>query len=227
MKKIWPFIKVLVCLAGVILSAGLPAETRYITDQVKIMVRSGEGNTYKIVRMLTSGTPVEILGTNPGSGYSRIRTAEGDGFVLSHEIMKEPSARQRLTETQNRLDEILKSPDQLSAQLAKLQDEHQQVQKAYQEIREAKRKGDEELASIRRTYADAVRIANERNELRKTVAELTREVEVVRQENRELGNREYQNWFLIGAGVLVLGVLIGLILPRLHFQRRRSSWQSL
>ncbi|CAK0781439.1 SH3 domain protein [Gammaproteobacteria bacterium] len=227
MKNIRIMIKTLLCLSGIFLSDRLLAETRYITDQVKIMVRSGEGNSYKIVRMLTSGTAVEVLSSNPGSGYSRIRATEGEGFVLSHELMKEPSARQRLVETQNRLDEILKSPEQLSAQLAKLQEEYQKVQKAYQETREAKRKGDEELASIRRTYSDAVRIANERNELRKNVAELTREVEAVRQENSELGNRTTQNWFLIGAGVLVFGVLIGLILPSLRFQRRRSSWQSL
>ena len=75
--------------------------------------------------------------------------------------------------------------------------------------------------------ADAVRIANERNELRNSVRTLTRELEDVKQENRDLHNQTAQNWFMIGAGVIILGIILGLLLPHLRFQRRKSSWGSL
>jgi SH3 domain protein len=32
---------------------------------------------------------------------------------------------------------------------------------------------------------------------------------------------------MIGAGVILVGVLIGLFLPHLSFRRRRGSWGSL
>ncbi|MEJ2591254.1 MAG: TIGR04211 family SH3 domain-containing protein, partial [Candidatus Thiodiazotropha sp.] len=88
-------------------------------------------------------------------------------------------------------------------------------------------KQEQELQSIQRTASNAIRISNERNELRKQVADLTREVEDLKQENRDLGNEATRDWFLIGAGVIIAGILIGLILPHLRFQRRRNSWGSL
>ncbi|MCG7943924.1 MAG: TIGR04211 family SH3 domain-containing protein, partial [Candidatus Thiodiazotropha taylori] len=75
--------------------------------------------------------------------------------------------------------------------------------------------------------SNAIRISNERNELVKQVAALTREVEELKQDNRDLSNEATRDWFLIGAGVIIAGILIGLILPHLRFQRRRNSWGTL
>ena len=71
-----------------------------------------------------------------------------------------------------------------------------------------------------------MRIANERNELRKQVASLTREVEDIKQQNRELENKTAQNWFLIGAGVVVGGILLGRS-TRTCACDVASSWGSL
>ena len=70
-------------------------------------------------------------------------------------------------------------------------------------------------------------MAEERIELRKRVANLTHQIEDLKQENRDLSNQSTRDWFLIGAAVIIAGILIGLILPRLHVQRRKDSWGSL
>jgi SH3 domain protein len=49
----------------------------------------------------------------------------------------------------------------------------------------------------------------------------------LQQANRELANQSTQRWFLIGAGVVCGGILIGLILPRLRLRRRKDTWGSL
>ncbi len=56
-------------------AAGLAqaAETRYVTDQLEATLRTGESVTHRITKMLPSGTTVEVLSTNPKTGYSRIR----------------------------------------------------------------------------------------------------------------------------------------------------------
>jgi SH3 domain protein len=108
-----------------------------------------------------------------------------------------------------------------------LTDEHQALRKEHEALELAKTQVDQEFAALKRTASNAVRIANERNELRKQVASMTREVEDIKQQNRELENKTAQNWFLIGAGVVVGGILLGLILPHLRVRRRKSSWGSL
>lgn len=202
-------------------------KTLYVTDTFKITMRSGESTGHKIVRMIPSGTPVTVLRTNSKSGYSKVNALDETGFVLTRQLMNEPSARNQLTECKDRLEQLQVAPDKLRSQLVKLDSEHKTLQSAHTELQDIKQQLEQELESIRRTASDAVRINNERNELRKTVAAMTRERENLKQENRDLRNQTAQHWFMIGAGVIIVGIILGLILPHLRFQRRKTSWGSL
>jgi SH3 domain protein len=59
------------------------------------------------------------------------------------------------------------------------------------------------------------------------VATMSHDVEDQQQEIRELKNSAVQRWFLIGAGVLLGGIVLGLILPHLRMRKRKDSWGSL
>lgn len=203
------------------------AETRYVTDAFQITLRSGESTSHKILRMLDSGTPVEVLSSNAENGYSHVRAGSSEGFVLTRQLMSQPSARSQLRALQREIDALKAAPGELRTNLLNLQKQYRELKQTHESLLEVKNKQEQELQSIQRTASNAIRIANERNELRKQVADLTREAEDLKQENRDLGNEATRDWFLIGAGVIIAGILIGLILPHLRFQRRRSSWGSL
>lgn len=219
---------ILVFLALLLLSAGLHAATRYITDEFKVTMRKGESATHRIIKMLPTGTAVKVLSSNDKTGYSKVRTEDGKtGFVLTHQLVNEPVAREQLTALQERLKELEAKPGELSAKLSALQKEHAALQNAHAEMQKIKQEIEAELEAIKRTSANAVRISNERNDLRSRVAALTRETEDLKQEKRELENGNAQRWFMIGSGVITGGILLGLILPRLRIRRRRDSWGSL
>jgi SH3 domain protein len=220
------FLFLLIC-AMLMLPQLASAETRYVTDIFKITMRSGESTSHKILRMLDSGTAVDVLSVNADSGYAKIRVGGSEGYVLTRQLMPQPSARDQLESMRKEVNELKAAPGELRSNLANLQKEYRELQQAHKELQEVKDKQEQELQSIQRTASNAIRISNERNELRKQVADLTREVEDLKQENRDLGNEATRDWFLIGAGVIIAGILIGLILPHLRFQRRRSSWGSL
>ncbi|WP_428624733.1 TIGR04211 family SH3 domain-containing protein [Sedimenticola sp.] len=208
--------------------ANLQAETRYVTDQFKVTLRSGESATHKITRMLPSGYQVELISSNAENGYSLVKTQDGaTGYILTRQLMPVPSARDRLVAAEKKLDELQEAPGKLSAKLSKLQDEYKELSGQHNKLQREKQTLDNELQAIKRTAANAVRIADERNDLRKQVASLTREVEDLKQTNRELGNDSAQRWFLIGGGVVVGGIILGLILPSLRVRKRKSSWGSL
>jgi len=204
------------------------AETRYITDQTEITLRRGESTRHKIIRMLPSGTPVEVLATNEGSGYSRVRTDDGTvGYVLARQLLEEPVARDRLATLETKLAELQKAPDQLAAQLSQLRSAHEKLTSEHEDLQRERDQLEEELATIRHASANVMQITQERSDLRKSVADLTRQAAALQQENVDLKNQTTQRWFLIGAGVVSGGILIGLILPHLRFRRRKSSWGSL
>jgi SH3 domain protein len=221
-------VKKALTLLLILLSTSVFAETAYVTDKLEITLRTGESTSHRILRMLPTGDKLTVLGTNPATGYSHVRTASGaTGYVLTRQLVDQPVARDRLAAAEAEVASLKAAPGELSSRLATLREEHASLQKEHEALKQAKQTVDQEFAALKRTANNAVRIANERNELRKRVASLTREVEDIKQQNRELENKTAQNWFLIGAGVVVGGVILGLILPHLRVRRRKSSWGSL
>jgi SH3 domain protein len=216
-------------LTALLATAGLAqAETRYVTDQLEATLRTGESVTHRIIRMVESGTALEVLGTNAKSGYSRVRTEDGrEGFILTRQLMEEAPPRERVIQLEAKLQELQQAPDQLTAKLAALQDEYSTLERNHAKLESVKRDLEAELIAVKRAAADPLAIAEERNALRKQVADLTRQVEELKAQNAEAANDQAQRWFMIGGGVAFGGLLLGLILPHLRLRRQRSSWSTL
>ena len=77
--------------------------TRYVSDELEITMRSGQGVKFGIRKMLTSGAKLEVLETDP-AGYSKVRTEQGvDGWVLSRYLSNTPSARDRIAASEQKV----------------------------------------------------------------------------------------------------------------------------
>jgi len=219
------FLFAFLCLCA---TAQVLADTRYVTDQLEITMRRGESTRYKIIRMLPSGTPLDVLSSDASTGYSKVRTKDGTvGYVLTSQLLSEPVARDRLGAAEAQLKELQQAPNQLATKLTQLQTEHKRLQQAFDQLQTQKNQLEQELATIKAASANVIGITQERSELRRSVADLTRQVANLQQTNRDLKNQNNQRWFLIGGGVAGGGILVGLILPHLRFRRRKSSWGSL
>lgn len=204
------------------------AESRYVTDQFKITMRSGESTSHKIMRMLPSGAKLELLEENADSGYSMVRTQDDDvGYVLTRQLLAIPAARERLAAAEVRLQKLQQEPEQLKAKLAQLRGEHRKLQTENSDTVREKDRLEQKLEKIQRTAADAIKISSQRDALANKVTALNREVETLTQNNSTLRDRTRENWFMIGAGVITGGIFLGLLLPHLRFRRRKDSWNSL
>lgn len=206
----------------------LQAEPAYITDHFTVTVRSGESAQHRVITFLETGAQVEVLSVNPKKGYTRVRLENGkEGYILTRQLKKETIAKQKLEALQQEIDAQKNTPDAMKIELASLNKQHTELQSVHQQLSRKKREIETELAAVKRTSADAIRISNERNQLRKQVTDLTRDNEELKQEKLELDNSQQQRWFLIGAGVVVLGIFIGLVLPRLYVGKQKdASWGS-
>ena len=204
------------------------AETRYVTDQCSVPLRKGEGPRFKIARLLSSGTALELVRDNAETGFSQVRTADGTvGFIATSELQGEPPAREQLPALSARLAELQQAPDALANKLASLQSQHKDLEEEHERLKRERDRLQQDLATLRSASANIVEITTDRAELRNRVAELTRQSADLEQENRDLSLQNNQRWFLIGAGVVGAGILVGFLLPNLRFRRRKSSWGSL
>ena len=104
MKRILPFILFIAALGG---AWQAQAETRYVSDQLEIPMRTGKSTQHRILRMLPSGTPLEVLELDKENGWTRVRTPDGkEGWVLTRLLMDIPAARDRLARAEKRLAEL-------------------------------------------------------------------------------------------------------------------------
>ncbi len=203
------------------------AETRYVSDRLEIQMRAGKGNQFRILRSLPSGTPLEILEVDKQNQYSRVRAPDGvEGWVLNHLLMSGPSARDRLARAEKKLARLELENSKLKTALAELRKAKSSVDQERDSFQKQANKLGQELERIRHTASSALAIDAENRELKSRIVGYERQSQSLLQENQSLKDRTARDWFMVGAGVILLGMIIGLIIPRIRW-RKKSSWDSL
>ena len=202
-------------------------EQRYITDRLEVTLRTGHGNQYKILRMLPSGTPVEVLEEDTESGYTRVRVgSDTEGWVVSRYLDRQPSGRSRAKRLEQEVEGLRSELAQVKAEAGRLDAGRSTLEARLDAVQKENERLKSDLAEIRRTSANALALDDENRKLKRRLAKLTQEHELVLQSNQSLKDRSARDWFLVGAGVILLGMIIGLIIPKIRW-RRKSSWGSL
>ena len=214
----------LVC-STCLLTAIARAETNYISDQLEVTLRSGKSTSHSILRMLRSGTPVEVLEQDKDSGYSLVRVQGKEGWVLSRYLMKGPVPRDQLADAEKKLAELELENRKLMTAMQSLKNEKGEVEKANSSMDADYRKVSQELAEIKRTASSALAIDSENKDLKSRLVALERNLQTMQQENESLKDRTARDWFMLGAGVLLIGIFVGLVIPRIRW-RKKSSWDT-
>ncbi len=209
------------CLISLYPALALAEKTVYVIDQITITLRAGQGTQHQILRTLPSGTPMEVIRVNEESGYSQVRTKDGvEGWVLSQYLIEEPTSKIKLTAAEQKL--------------TRLDAESKDIKVKYEQLLKEKERWDKDLKTLtgERDKLSA-EIAKPRDAVTEVVQQPTimdsssalpvgKETEMLRQENQVLKDRAKKDWFIAGAGVMLIGIVLGLLVSRLRL--RRSSW---
>ncbi len=197
------------------------AESRYVTDDLAIDLRGGIGTEYRILRMLPAGAPLEVL--EQRDGWSRVRSGNVEGWMLSRFIASEPAARTRLADAEARADRLEAENAALQQEMAETRAAHGQMQDELSNLRRAWDELQREHSTLAASAAEPQRLMAENRQLREQLAALEQLAERQELENAVLRTDVQRDWLIAGAGVLTAGLLLGLILPPLLRRRRRSS----
>lgn len=212
-------------LAGGLLVLSLPVfgqtGNAWVSDRFEVTLRTGPSTNNAIQMMLTSGTQLEVLQRDPDSGYSRVRTAGGtQGWVLTRYLMQEPAARQQLERLTNQVTNANARGSTLTEQLEAVRTEHRQLTERANALERERNRVQQELDEIKRTAENVLAIENQNQRLQEQVTDYEIRINTLEQQNRELSGQKNRNWFIAGASVLFVGILLGIWLPRIRWQRR-------
>ena len=201
------------------------AQTRYVSDRTIVELRRGPSTEYLILRNLEAGERVDVLEQDEAAGYSRVRVADQgtEGWILTRYLTSEPIARERLGVAERNLAAARERVTALEAQTAELSRDLAATRTDLEQSRTSQGAVSRELADIRTASANVVEIRDQNTSLQQRLEQRDREVVQLTAENARLTARNNQNWFVVGAAVLLAGIVIGLVAPSLR-RKRRSDW---
>jgi SH3 domain protein len=201
------------------------AQTRYVSDRTVVELRRGPSTEYLILRNLEAGERVEVLEQDEAAGYSRVRVGDQgtEGWILTRYLTSEPIARERLVVAERTLAAARERVTVLEAQTAELSRDLAATRTDLEQSRTSHGAVSRELADIRTASANVVEIRDQNTSLQQRLEQRDREVAQLTAANARLTARNNQNWFVVGAAVLLAGIVIGLVAPSLR-RKRRSDW---
>ena len=197
------------------------AEPAWVSDEFEITLRSGPSTGNAIQLMVGSGMQLEVLERDAESGYSRVTTPGGtEGWVLTRYLMNERSAREQLETLTSDLTNATSRGSSLGSQLTAIKGEYDSANRSIDALEREKAAAEKELADIKRTAANVLGINEQNKSLMDQLATAQIRADTLEQENLQLSSQTTRYWFLSGALVLLVGVILGIWLPRIRWQRR-------
>jgi SH3 domain protein len=76
------------------------------------------------------------------------------------------------------------------------------------------------LAEVKRTAANVLGINDQNQSLIDELASAQIRADTLEQENHQLGSQTTRYWFMSGGLLLLVGIILGIWLPRIRWQRR-------
>ncbi len=200
-------------------------QVRYVTDNLTIPMRTGTTLQHKILKMIPSGTAVEVL--EGDSDNSRVRVQGVEGWVLTRFLDNNPIARDRLNLDEQKIATLELENTRLKSELKEMNDQRGQTDNTVQKLREDNQHIQTDLNNLRQTAANAIEIDKQNRRYKTQLLELDRTIQSLRQENAVLRDRTARDWFMAGAMVALTTLVVSLFLPKMVNWRRRSQWKTL
>lgn len=191
-------------LTTLLFSVSIPtfAQTQYVTENLSTYLRKGPGDQFRISGAIQAGEKVTLI--DKKERYSLVRDSKNrEAWILNSELTSTPSSKELTPQLQQKVQE-------LTTKLNSIDKDWQQ-----------------RTAEMQRRTQQA---DQQSNELLEQNAQLKRELDILKNKNRDLeaiqdaSSREIMiQYFIYGGSVLGVGLLLGLLIPVLLPRRKRNN----
>ncbi len=189
-------LKYLILMGFIVWGLAVPvlAKDIYVSGVTKITMRTGPGTSHKIVAMLTSGTKLEIVEFQ--KDWSMVRTAGGgNGWVLSRFLTEDVPNILLVQQLKLENKSLVKTLETFREKVGKLEIKN-----------EALPENETKYKQLQQASVDYLKLDAEYKKLLKTSGDQEIQIHTLEQNLDD----EEQVWFLSGAGVFIVGFILGL-----------------
>lgn len=194
--------------------------TMYVRDDLQVMVRTDPNAKRKIVATPTSGTPVEVL-EESSDGWSKVRLPDKkEGWVLTYLLSSGPPNEGVIAKLKRENEALKQRMKSLIEENPNLRTERDGLQKAFSECSETLENVQSAYETLKSESSEFLALKASYEKISKEAADRTRRQGELEEKVRDLQNTRILRWFLVGAGVLFVGFIIGFLARR---PKRRPS----
>ena len=196
--------KVLIAALLLGLTSQAYGQPMYIIDKVRINLRTGAGNDYRILRVLPSGTRVDVI--EPGEKWHRVVTKDGEeGWLPSQWLSETPTSAIRLARLEGEHDALRSTADNLKDQVTNLTAQQKQLSDALSQAQKEAQEAKAAYTQLKEKSGNFLQLEEDYKETRNQLDNLAKKSDIL---NDRLAKKN-MIWFLAGAGVLLVGYLMG------------------
>lgn len=212
MRALLP-ISILVLL--LVSAAAVLAETRYVSDQLVVSVRSNTTKNYETLDNLPTDTPLEVLAED--ANFVKVRTPKGVvGYVTSQYVTKRVPKPIQIAELKKQKDALEAKLEELQLNFKGANNLATTSQSTLDQLNKDLEQTQQQLTDISNKYTDLqerskdiINMTTERDQLLEANSQIRNELQVLKEENAGFHRSNMIQWFLAGGGVFLVGWLAG------------------
>jgi SH3 domain protein len=138
--------------------------------------------------------------------------------------MANPSARAQLARAGERVESLKTQRNELREEIRNQKAIIAEQQKANEQLQGDNEQLAQQLESLQKTAARPVQLEKENRTLTQDLESAQQRIAVLTKENQRLEDVSIREWFLVGGGVSIGSLILGLIITRIPWRRRKDDW---
>ena len=191
----------------------------YVSDILKLTLRTGPSIENKILAVIDSGQMMEIV--EFGDEWSQVQLPNGkEGWVLSRYLTPNETSNIKLQRLETKHKNLMVQAAELLEENNRLQAENKKLSTEFEANQEQLVKARTDYETLKAEASEFLTLKTRYESAASQLAEQTAKAEKLEEQLTKLERNTYIKWFLAGSGVLIVGFLIGYSSKR---QRRRPA----
>lgn len=201
------------------------AQTVWLSDVLRVNVRTGPSNDFQSLKTVASGTRMEVLETSESGDYYRVRTEAGlEGWVPTRYTLDEPTGTIQAANAKAEREQIQQQYNALDKKYKNLLADKGDVNGELETLRTNNANLTKELNRIKAISENAINLDAQYQELAEQNASIKNELDVLQAQNTTLKEYNDTQMLALGGALIILGIILGVVLPRLNGKRRKEGW---
>ncbi len=192
--------------------------TRYVVDSHKFNLRSIPAHNGKILAMLPSGTRVRTLKVE--KGWSKVTYKGKTGWIVSSFLMPTPAYKDRFAALEESMQKIETENRELKDKWNTSSKSETSLSKDLSSRKRKIETLEKEYAAFKKKSANYITLQGQYDSLVNSMDSTKLKNDTLLVENKELLQSEAKMWFLIGAGIILLGFIFGFSFGKKEKKKR-------